>query len=237
GHRNIIVDEATRQSFINNALIPMLQYPVAGTEFTIGTHPNVLGWGIINEPEWAIVESGSVKQEITEPVSLAEMQRFVAEVAGAIHRNSNQLVTLGSASMKWNSSQAKGAVGNWWGDAALTPFDPQGNLDFYSVHYYSWMEGDGQSWSYSPLVNSWEAAGFDKPVVIGELPANDGATGNGRSLRDLLEGIYSNCYAGAWVWSYEGVDGNGNWDTARTAFTEFNRQWLGETRVRPGVTR
>jgi lysophospholipase L1-like esterase len=147
------------------------------------------------------------------------MQRFVAETAGAIHRNSNQLVTVGSAAMKWNSTAAPGATGNWWSDAALTPYDPQGHLDYYQIHYYGWMNGDA-NWSSSPLKVSWQQGGFDKPVVIGELPAN--ASGTGVSISDLLEGIFGNCYAGVWAWSYAGVDSNGGWADLVGPMTRFN---------------
>ncbi|HMQ30396.1 MAG TPA: SGNH/GDSL hydrolase family protein [Chloroflexaceae bacterium] len=219
GRRDLIIDPVKCKAYIDRALIPMLRFPVPGTSYTIGTHPNVLSWEVINEPEWGIREAGSVHGTIPEPVSLQEMQRFVAETAGAIHRNSNQLVTVGSAAMKWNSTAAPGAAGNWWSDAALKPFDPQGTLDYYQVHYYGWMNG-GAGWSYSPLKVSWQGGGFDKPVVVGELPAN--ASGTGLGIGDLLEGIFGNCYAGAWAWSYTGVDGNGGWASLAGTMTRFN---------------
>jgi len=219
GRRDLVVDPAKRKAFIDKALIPMLRFPVPGTGYTIGSHPNVLSWEIINEPEWGIRESGSIHGNIPEPVSLQEMQRFVAETAGAIHRNSNQLVTVGSAAMKWNSTAAPGAVGNWWSDAALKPFDPQGHLDYYQVHYYGWMNGSS-GWSSSPLKVSWPQGGFDKPVVIGEFPAN--ASGTGVGIGDLLEGIFGNCYAGTWAWSYAGVDSNGGWADLVGPMTRFN---------------
>ena len=232
GHHDLIVEAAKRQSFVNNALIPMLQHPIGGTAYTVGTHPNVLGWDIINEPEWGITESGGVNPGISQPVSLAEMRRFVAEVAAAIHQHSNQLVTLGSASMKWNSDGALGAVGNWWSDAALTPYAAAGALDFYQIHYYGWMNGDEVNWSYSPLFNTFTAAGFDKPTVVGELPANAQAD-TGHPLSAVLAGLYDNCYAGAWVWSYEGVDGQGAWNAAQSAYQAFDAQHADEIVVKP----
>jgi hypothetical protein len=134
GRRDLVVDPAKRKAFIDKALVPLLRHPVPDTSYTIGTHPNVVSWEVINEPEWGVRESGSVHGSIKEPVSLAEMQRFIAETAGAIHRNANQLVTVGSAAMKWNSSTIPGAVGNWYSDAALTKYDPQGVLDYGCSH-------------------------------------------------------------------------------------------------------
>ncbi|MCB8946071.1 MAG: cellulase family glycosylhydrolase [Ardenticatenaceae bacterium] len=231
GHTDLIVENAKRQSFINNALIPMLQHPIAGTGYTVGTHPNVMGWDIINEPEWGIVESGGVNSNIGNPVTLAQMQRFVAEIAAAIHQHSNQLVTLGSASLKWNSDTAPGADGNWWSDSDLQPFAATGTLDFYQVHYYGWMNGDGVNWSYSPLSVSADEAGLDKPTVIGEMPLN--AIGLGVSLAQAIEGIYDNGYAGFWLWSYEddGSGAFGEWPLGQGVLQAFNQAHVGETAV------
>jgi hypothetical protein len=218
GKRELIVDAAKRKAFIDKALVPMLRHPVPGTSYTIGTHPNVVSWEVINEPEWGVRESGSVHGNIREPVSLGEMQRFIAETAGTIHRNSNQLVTVGSAAMKWNSDVIPGAAGNWYSDAALQRYDPEGALDYYQIHFYSWMNGDS-SYSFSPLRVGWQQGGYDKPVVVGEFPAN--AAGTGVSVHGLLEGIFGNCYAGAWSWAYERVDGNGGWTDTAPGMAQF----------------
>jgi hypothetical protein len=218
GHRDLIVDSARRASFINNALIPVLRYPVGASGYTIGAHPNVLAWDIFNEPEFGIDEPPhfAPAHGVAQPVTLAQMQRFIAEISGAIHRNSNQLTTVGSASMKWNSTGAPGASGNFWSDAALTVYDPQGYLDFYQIHYYGWMNGDERFWSYSPLFNDWYEAGFDKPVVVGETPANAGGTN--RTPARLLTDIHANCYAGVWVWPYFNLnDSTGQWSDAQSA--------------------
>lgn len=226
-HGNLITNSADRQSFIDNALLPLLQYP-AGS-YTIGTHPNVLAWEIINEPEWIITDLGAVDSRAVQPVSLAEMHRFVAELASAIHQNSSQMVTVGSASLKWNSDTALGAEGNIWDDADLSPYAANGTLDFYQVHYYGWMNGDEVFWSYSPVFNSFAAASLDKPTVIGEFPAN--AINTGQTLPALLAAIYDNGYAGAWTWGYEAVDGNGGWADSETAMIAFNQTHLGEIAV------
>ncbi len=219
GHTDMITDAAKRSSFLTKALLPMLAYPVPGTSYTIGTHPNVLGWDIFNEPEWGISDLNSVDGNISQPVTLAQMRRFIAEVAGSIHRNSNQLVTVGSASMKWNSDAGLGTVGNMWKDAALTPYDAQGFLDFYQIHYYGWMNGN-LTWSYAPTRIDWAAGGFDKPTVIGELPANAGGTNY--SAAGLLDTLHANCYGGSWAWTYSDVnDGTGGWSDTSAALKAF----------------
>jgi len=232
GHTDLITDATKRSSFINKAMLPMLAYAVPGTSYTIGTHPNVLGWDIFNEPEFGISDLGAVDGNISQPVTLAQMQRFVAEIAGAIHRNSNQLATVGSAAMKWNSDVSLGATGNVWKNAALTPYDAQGYLDFYQIHYYGWMNGDGVSWSYAPTIIDWAQAGFDKPTVIGELPANAGDTNY--TPAGLLEKLHSNCYAGTWAWSYEGVDGAGTWSNISAAMKTFDTTYASEVNMTSG---
>lgn len=232
GHRDLIVESAKRASFINNALLPMLRYPVGASGYTIGAHPHVLAWDIFNEPEFGINEPPhfTPASDISQPVTLAQMQRFIAEIAGAIHRNSNQLTTVGSASMKWNSTGALGAAGNFWSDAALTAYDPQGYLDFYQIHYYGWMNGDERYWSYSPLFIDWYEGQFDKPVVIGEAPANAGGTN--RTPTQLLAGLRANCYAGAWVWPYFNIsDNTGQWSDAAAAVKSLTDAAPAEVRI------
>lgn len=224
GHTDLIVEAAKRQSYLTNALIPLLQHPITNTPYRVGTHPNVLGWDIINEPEWGIIESGAVDAEISQPVTLAQMQQFVAEQSAVIHQYTNQLVTVGSASLKWNSDTALGADGNWWSDADLTPYAADGYLDFYQVHYYGWMNGDEVTWSYSPLFNTTADAGLDKPTIIGEMPAN--AVDLGVTLPQALDTIYTNGYAGFWTWSYEDDGSNGffgTWEDSQPAVLAFNQ--------------
>ncbi len=218
GHRNLIVDDIAYGSFVTNALIPMLNQPIPGSPRTLGTHPNVLALEIMNEPEWGVTESAAVDYRVEQAVSLEQMRRFVARTAGEIHRRANCLVTVGSAAMKWSSDHAHGGQSNFWNDAALQVYDPDGHLDFHSPHYYAWMDGDFW-WSFSPLHpgNTWSNV-FDKPAVIGEFSAN----GENKSVTNVINAIAAQGYGGAWCWSYRGVDGHGSWLNAQAAYQRFN---------------
>jgi hypothetical protein len=46
GHSDIIRDVSKRQTFLDNALKPLIQ--------RYASHPHILAWDVINEPEWAI---------------------------------------------------------------------------------------------------------------------------------------------------------------------------------------
>jgi hypothetical protein len=112
GHADLITDPAKRQSFIDNALEPMLS--------RYGGHPNILAWEVMNEPELAMMIDGG--GEVGQPVSVETMQDFVRIIAQHIKETPERLVTLGSVSREWL---------NLWTDAGL---------DFYQYHYYDYME-------------------------------------------------------------------------------------------------
>jgi hypothetical protein len=107
--------------------------------------PNLLAWEIINEPEWSVSGPGYTTYLVTK----TEMRRFCGMIAAAVHANSDTMVTIGAAALKWNSNTMPPAEGNWWSDAALQAAFPSSDayLDFYQVHYYDWMYNP--SWGYA----------------------------------------------------------------------------------------
>jgi hypothetical protein len=86
---------------------------------------------------------------------------------------------------------------NYYSDIRLVAAggDPDGTLDFFSVHYYDWA-GTGLSPFHHPAVQ-W---GLGKPVVVAEFA--DKAT-LGIPKDTLYETLYNNGYAGglAWAWT------------------------------------
>ena len=163
-HANLISDASATQSYLDKALVPMLK--------ALSTFENII-IEVINEPEWCIREApGNTDVQ----VSLVEMQRFVGMIAQTVHKHGKK-VTVGSASLKWNSPAgppAGSAVANYWSDAALknaTGGVSGAFLDHYQIHYYDWMFN--AQWGYDPCrtnasVEYWQ---LDKPTIVGELPA------------------------------------------------------------------
>jgi hypothetical protein len=112
GHTDIITNSVKRQSFLDNALKPLLE--------RYGTNQSIIAWEVINEPEWTM-RGALGGGTINSTVSIAEMQSFVQDVVDYIHLYASQDATLGSAQGQWLP---------YWQDM---------NLDFYQFHYYDQM--------------------------------------------------------------------------------------------------
>ncbi|XP_035824880.1 mannan endo-1,4-beta-mannosidase-like [Aplysia californica] len=74
-------------------------------------------------------------------------------------------------------------------------FDPQGVLDFYEIHSYSWQ---GTFASVSPFLHSNSDYSADKPILVGEFWEKEGG---GMNINQLFSYVYNHGYAGAWSWN------------------------------------
>ncbi|MFC2055566.1 cellulase family glycosylhydrolase, partial [Chloroflexota bacterium] len=109
GHADAITNTSKRQTFLDNALRPLLE--------RYGNEYRIVAWEVINEPEWTskgIPGGGTVGPTVT----IAEMQAFVQDVINYTHRYASQPITIGSAKGQW--------LTYWLGLG----------LDFYQFHYY-----------------------------------------------------------------------------------------------------
>ena len=192
GKSKIISDYQTTISFIDHALIPL----VSQTK----ERCNILAWEIINEPEWAMdIPFAGTMENVVSP---GNMQRFVALCADAIHTHSNQMVTIGSAGLRFLTNQYIYAY-NYWHDTELSKESvacSTAYLDFYSVHYYKkTLE------NLSPHKQSWSSLSLGRPVLVSEF-------GGKVPALEFMKGVFKNGYAGAVPWSYAAGDGFGRWD-------------------------
>src|SRR5262249_47672016 len=153
--RAMINSSANTDSFVNNYIIPFVN--------RYKSNPYLWSIDLCNEPDW-IYEDATVGQ-----LPWNVIQRYFAKAAAAIHNNSQILVTVGMAMIKYNSDTASGAQGNKISDAALQAQvnDPGAKVDFYSVHYYDWMF---PYWG-DPYYQTPAAFGLDtsKPAMLGEV--------------------------------------------------------------------
>ena len=168
GRSKMIADPAIRESFLDNALRPILE--------KYKKNRNIIAWEVMNEPEGAMTIPGG--KWVEESVSAAEMQSFVKDVVGYIHKYSSQHATLGSASRRWL---------RYWTNS---------ELDFYQYHYYDKME------QHSPLDYPYAKLNLDKPCIVGEF----GTKNTKRAIAQYLNTIWKNGYAGALAWSYRAGD-------------------------------
>ena len=226
-HGELYYDDDAFDSFIQNALIPMASYPTPDG-YTIASHPNTW-FDIINEPEWGLNDVDQPPNpDLVDTISTAQLQKFVAKTTGELHRQGATMVGVGQAALKFTADESRvlGAWGDIYADHLLQTYDPDGALDYYSPHYYPWMDGDGSSWNYNPFDYTKDSLGINKPVILGEISAHD--------AHKTLERAYEQGYDGAWIWTYEGVDGQGSWSDAKGAFQSFAQNHPEVYRCGPG---
>lgn len=193
GHSALITDAGVQQSYLDNALKPLLQH-IAASPY----RAQVLGYDIVNEPEFAIAETGFGS------LPLAQVQAFTQACASYIHQyGGGAYATLGSGTPYW--------VGYWKGKG----------LDFYQVHYYPNFDTAGPGSG----LPTYASLNLDKPCIVGEFATNDNSYTIGdtttQSAQWYLDTIYKYGYAGALGWSYQYHDGAGNWNAFAPVFTNW----------------
>lgn len=206
-HADLIQDSIKSRSYVDKALIPMVKH--------LANSSNLFAWEVINEPEWSIKGPGTTVQLVSDK----EMVRFCGMIAEAIHENSNKMVTVGSACLKWHSSRQGPAEAHYWSDSSFQAAykNPKAYLDFYQIHYYDWMWNP--DWGYDPFQETKTPAYWklDKPTIIGEWPA---VAGN-YTVKQMVDAAYTNGYAGVMPWSYNAKDGFGTWESCKAELKAF----------------
>ena len=183
-HDDLISDVTKTQSYIDNALTPMLKI-LSGSDHVVIE--------VINEPEWCMADSCNTK----DCVKASEMQRFAAMIAEAVHTSTSLRVTVGSASLKWSTALPGGGQAMYWNDTALRSAHAStlGVLDFYNVHYYDWMYSPSYGYDMCRVpLSHW---GVDKPTVVAELPA----TSSHYTAAQMLNCSLEHGFAGDLFWA------------------------------------
>lgn len=199
--KQLVENKAKTQTYIENALIPMLE--------EIGSHPAVMTWEIFNEAEGMTEEFGWTPVK----TQMKFVQQFVNLTAGAVHRTAPEaLVSTGVWSFRALTNKEGNT--NYYHDDSLVAAggDPDGTLDFYQVHYYPEHFGN----EFSPFHRPADWWGLDKPILIGEFPtkAIDGRADPQYTTTEAYQLAIAYGYAGAMAWDYRGFDG-GSFETAR----------------------
>jgi hypothetical protein len=205
GHGNIMTDPTVQQSYLDNALKPLLQHIAASPYKNY-----VLAYDIINEPEgdlkplaWPLNFWGNGGA----PVDGSFVQTFVKNCASYIHTyGGGALATVGSAEPQF--------VSYWKGLG----------LDFYCVHYYPWMDFGNAAGSGLP---TYASLNLDKPCIVEEYPTADSSYGANDtaplSAKWYLDDILNQGYAGSLGWSFNAGDSASNWSSFQPVFTAWGQ--------------
>ncbi|AUX21955.1 uncharacterized protein SOCEGT47_024530 [Sorangium cellulosum] len=180
GIRPIVTDARRRAMLMDNVVRPLAR----AVERSPYRH-RMVAWDVINEPEWAITGPSPYDDPDYDPmaeletVTHAEMETFVNDTIRVLRTESRALITVGAAAMKWSSAWSRT------------------DIDFYTFHMYDWIN------LYWPFNQSPADYGItDKPVVMGEFPVAGLSTA---TVPEILQSWFSQGYAGALSWAYNGA--------------------------------
>jgi hypothetical protein len=175
---------ARRAKLVANVVTPLAKAAAASPH-----RARLLGWDLINEPEWAIAVSGQNSQDFTPneeltAVSLAEMKALITEMMGVLKTETPAAFTsVGWAAAKWS-----------WAFTDLA-------LDVNQPHIYGWVN---QYWPYTrkPAELGYPAT---RPTIMGEfflqsMPFSDSNAND--TFAVIMESWWTNGYAGAWPWHH-----------------------------------
>jgi len=191
--RHRVMIEENYNSYINNALLPMVN--------GLKDHPGLFAYEVFNEPEGAIRgataaghfcsdEPGVPGDGLSNGLSLPGAQRFVNRVAAAIHGADPNVKVTTSTHTDFFDQYSNSTL-------LSTPgADPNGTLDFYELHFYP-------SYQNPPYTTGAFNYNSDRPIVIGEYDLDQVASESFNTVnrRDSISEIINNGYAGAWPWA------------------------------------
>ncbi|MDP4183585.1 MAG: Ig-like domain-containing protein [Bacteroidota bacterium] len=183
--KNILTNVDATITYLEKALIPMVD--------SLKDTPGIIAWEIFNEPEGMSQEFG---WNFTRHVPMLNIQRFINLCAGTIHRTDPKAKVTNGA---WAFTSATDVDGNknYYTDKRLFAAggDPDGTLDFYTVHYYDWA-GSARS----PFIHSCEHWKLDKPLVVAEFYPDCSSC-----KAHPYENLINTGYAGAMGWTWLGA--------------------------------
>jgi hypothetical protein len=188
----MVTDPTRRARLIENVARPAARAVAASPHAS-----RLLGWDVINEPEWAVAPVGAAAEggqdfdpnDDLAPVTLAEMKALINETLAALKEETpHALRSVGWAAAKWQ-----------WA------FEDVTEVEFHQPHIYAWVN------DYWPYTQSPAELGYTgKPTVMGEFALGEmPLAGSSEATFDaIIESWMTSGYAGAWAWQH--FDGAAN---------------------------
>jgi hypothetical protein len=169
GRSQIITNEALRTEFRNQFLIPFLK------EF--GGHAALIGFDVINEPEWVVSkkdggswEDANDPTKADMPVPGEIMKGFITDCLNNIRAYApGKMVTVGIS-------------------AKFIPLVKELSIDYFALHYYPWMG------EFKPYLNLLPTG---KPWSLEEYPTRETV-----SISNYLDLAFKEGGAGAMLWNF-----------------------------------
>jgi len=169
GRRDHVRDPALRTRLLEHVLAPIAE--------RYGRRPEVAGWDLMNEPEWATLGVGTLDPR--RAIARREMRLFLGELAAVFHERARQPLCVGLAS------------------ARFTPLLEGLALDEDQVHWYESL--DSLTTLARPVAPSRPEG---RPPLLGEFPTRGASVSPARILEIAREAGYS----GALAWSALAAD-------------------------------
>lgn len=188
GNTLTFTNSSAMQSYMDNVVKPILQ--------RYGTNHWILAWSPVNEPDYFTtgVNPGSDFRAIP----YANMQTFMRTFNSYVHTYTSQMSTIEN------------------GPLATTHYWTGLGFDFYSPHYYDWMDQYSLT-SPGPMTTTAASWHLDKPIVLGELPS----ASSKYSVSQFINTLYNNGYAGAMFWSVNAGDSLSNYSGTKSQMATF----------------
>lgn len=196
--RAVITDESAMKSYVDNYVKPFAE--------RYGANERLLGIDLMNEPDWVH------ENEECGRLPLEDLSRFFANCTAGIHEvNPDTLVTVGMGMIKYNSDAGGSRIQNIVSDEIMTGYaGEKACLDFYSPHYYDWMNSSGLGCAFESSPADYGLDGT-KPAFLGEI-------GTSTPLKDVYQKCYDLGWNGVMMWmSNNGAEHADNWDDIAAA--------------------